>query len=77
MRLPEWMYFIIGVVLPTYSMLNWIGTHFGPLLRRLFVRTERDAIAWVHYRQRAAGERHAAKHPVDCADGACTTIQSR
>ena len=39
-----------------------------------FVKTERDAIEWWHYRDRAARAGHTPKKVVDCHDGKCVEV---
>lgn len=70
------IYFFVGVVIPTYNLLDWISQHFGKLIKRLLVRSQSDAVAWLHYKKHVAKDGHVPKQPVDCTDGDCDTIKA-
>lgn len=74
MHLPTWLIFLSGVVVPTGTVLQWIVQTFGGATKRLFIKTERDAIIWAHYEKRALHQGHQKKSPVDCIDGSCAKI---
>jgi hypothetical protein len=43
-------------------------------LQKLLVKTEREAIEWVHHRNRAAKLDHFTKKVKDCTDGDCAKV---
>jgi hypothetical protein len=74
MKLSGFIYFFIGVLLPTYNLLEWVGQHFGGFIKRVLLKTERDAIVWAHYEKKAIGDGHQPKTPKECDDGHCVKI---
>lgn len=57
-----------GVLLPGILMA------FRQLIAKGLIRTEEDAIKWIHYRQHSSRRGHTEKHPSHCEDDNCTKI---
>lgn len=74
MKASDLISFFLGVVLPTYGLFDWIGRHFGKLLKRLYIKSEQDAIYYLHYKKHAARQSHDPKHPKDCQDDDCKKV---
>ena len=51
-----------------------IGERLTVRAEKWLVKTERDAIEWWHYRDRAARAGHTPKKVVDCHDGKCVVV---
>lgn len=70
----DFVYLFVGIIIPTYNICAWIGRTFGKFLRRIFIRTERDAIVFAHRKYRAMKQGHRPKGVVECQDGECAKI---
>jgi hypothetical protein len=49
------LYFLTGVVFPTYGVLEWIVKHFGKRIKRLLIRNPTKAALFEQYKTRAMG----------------------
>lgn len=74
MKWSDLAYFFIGVILPTYNLLEWVGGHFGVTIKHWTVKTERDLIIWTHYEKRALHQGHEPKTPAACTDDKCKLV---
>jgi hypothetical protein len=45
--------FFTGVLVPTYSLLEWVVKHFGKKIKRLLIRTPEEAALYRAYKDRA------------------------
>jgi len=47
---------------------------FGKVLKKHFVKTEREFAIWMHYKNKALNKGHNHKRIEDCDDGKCLII---
>jgi len=62
--------FAVSTILVRYVCAPLIGN----AIQKWLIKSERDVIAWAHYKNRAKRQGHSQKHPLDCQDGRCTEI---
>ena len=79
--LNDLLYFVGVTVVFRYMFLPWLTGIVVKLFERLFaalerriVKTEREALEWIHYRDRAAKQGHRPKKVLDCQDGDCMKV---
>jgi hypothetical protein len=49
------LYFLTGVVFPTYGVLEWVSKHFGKPIKRILIRNEREAALYARYKEQEMG----------------------
>lgn len=70
MSLKDIEVFLVSTVLVRYV----VGPMVGDYIRKKLIKTERDAIVWVHYKLRTQRKGHNQKHPQHCQQGRCREI---
>lgn len=70
----EW--FFVTIVIK-YIISKWIAQKTVEIMKKVLVSSQKHAIYWVHYRERAIGRGHKADVPETCRDGLCKTIHPR
>ena len=51
------LYFLTGVVFPTYGILEWIVKHFGKRIKRLLIGNKQEKALYDAYKARAMGKK--------------------
>lgn len=65
------IYFLTVTVLVKYIISQWVANKIMGIFKLLVVRSERHAVYWVHYHQKAIGKTHQYPTPNVCQDGVC------
>lgn len=65
-------YIVVTVVLK-YIVGKWVAEKVTDILRYLLIRTQRDAVSWLHFRERAMKHGHNYPSPELCRDGVCAS----
>jgi hypothetical protein len=63
-------YLFITVFLK-YVVTKWIAGKIAEFVKYLLIRSQRNAVYWVHYRERAMKNGHRPRTPEQCTDGVC------
>lgn len=66
--------FLVITVFLKYIVLRWVAEKLAKLFMHFFVRTEREAAIWLHYRNKAMHRGHQHHTPVECYEGRCRVI---
>lgn len=69
--------FIVVGIFFKYIVVRWIADKMTKALKVFLVRTEHQAVAWIHYKEKARGHGHQYPTPELCQDGVCRTVNSR
>lgn len=69
--------FVIVTVLFKVIVVHWIADRILALLKFMLVRSERQAVMWIHYYDKALGHAHQYPNPAECQDGLCKSFFSK
>lgn len=67
----EGLKYLFVTVFLKYIVTKWVAIKLGEFLKFLLIRTERNVVYYIHYRDRAMKRGHMPYRPEDCADGVC------
>jgi hypothetical protein len=55
------------------GLANWLSGFF----KYCFLRTQKNIVTYIHYREKAMKHGHDYKSPLTCTDGVCHSYQAR
>jgi hypothetical protein len=71
----EILSFLFVTVVLRYTVSTLVIDLLDHHFKKWLIRTEHDAIYWLHYRNRAAKQGHHARHPIACDDENCRKLR--
>lgn len=74
MRWQDIVYFLAVTVVLRYTVSTLVVDFLDHHLKQWLIKTENDAIYWLHYHNRAMKDGHRPSHPLVCEDGDCKKI---
>lgn len=66
--------FLVVTVFFKVIIVHWTADRVLDVFKYLVVRTKRQAVYWVHFREKALGHCHQYPTPEVCQDGICKTF---
>lgn len=69
--------FVVVTVIFKVIIVHWLADKLLALLKFILVRSERQAVIWVHYYDKALGRAHKYPSPMECQDGLCKSFFSK
>lgn len=69
--------YIVITVFLKYVVGKWVATKLTEILKFFIIRSQRDAVRWIHYRERAMGYGHKYSSPETCEDGICGSYHAK
>lgn len=69
-------FFVVGILIK-YVFAKWLAEKVLKGIKFVLVRSQRHAIYWLHYREKAMGHGHQYETPELCQDGVCRMLPGK